>query len=208
MTIFSCSENEQPVVKWTYQGEQQQQINANEYIFEGTEEYSEYYIRVSMYSDPNQKQWGQYYRAYGSSFNARIHTVPSGATYVIFQADRPRGGAMGPTSRYWQRPGDYESIPDGYYALSGGNVVHYGGHIIREERTRVLSRTQIDEYVNFIVKNNGETVFSRIESTFPDVVTECVANQQCPEDTCEVVCGDTICCYGSDGIAVTSFPRT
>ena len=33
-------------------------------------------------------------------------------------------------------------------------------------------------------------------------------NNKCPEGTCEVICGDTICCYGSDGIAVTSFPRT
>lgn len=29
---------------------------------------------------------------------------------------------------------------------------------------------------------------------------------QCPENTCEVTCGDTICCYNSEGIAVESFP--
>ena len=35
----------------------------------------------------------------------------------------------------------------------------------------------------------------------------CISSEkECPEGTCEVTCGDTICCYNSQGIAVDSFP--
>ncbi len=41
-------------------------------------------------------------------------------------------------------------------------------------------------------------------SSEPGITTGCLT-QGCPPDTCEVVCGNIICCYGSDGIAVESF---
>ena len=59
------------------------------------------------------------------------------------------------------------------------------------------SRNLIFEFS--IVEGTGEPYYSLICAPVESV---------CPEGTCEVICGDTICCYGSDGIAVTSFPRT
>jgi hypothetical protein len=41
--------------------------------------------------------------------------------------------------------------------------------------------------------------------TAPTYSIECISNE-CPPNTCRVICGDTVCCYGSDGIAVESFP--
>lgn len=31
---------------------------------------------------------------------------------------------------------------------------------------------------------------------------------QCPPNTCEVLCGNTICCYNSEGISVFNYPNT
>lgn len=43
----------------------------------------------------------------------------------------------------------------------------------------------------------------------PEVTYSCIPSESyCPEGTCEVICGDTICCYNSQGISVQSFPRT
>ena len=56
----------------------------------------------------------------------------------------------------------------------------------------------------FTVYSGDQVVFERTNSVCPEVEE---ANQ-CPEDTCEVTCGDTICCYGSDGVSVANFPRS
>lgn len=37
------------------------------------------------------------------------------------------------------------------------------------------------------------------------VICDC-DDEKCPEGTCAIECGDRICCYGSDGIAVKSIP--
>ena len=39
-----------------------------------------------------------------------------------------------------------------------------------------------------------------------DVVCECQPCESCPDGTCPIECGDRVCCYGSDGIAVKSIP--
>ena len=59
-------------------------------------------------------------------------------------------------------------------------------------------------YVFSVTKNNT-VVHQEVRDICPEA--EIVPDSQCPENTCEVICGDTICCYGSDGVAVTSFPR-
>lgn len=63
------------------------------------------------------------------------------------------------------------------------------------------------KYILEILKE-GEVIFTDKGLQEPLVAWVCIDNNQCPENTCEVICGDTICCYGSDGIAVDSFPRT
>lgn len=53
--------------------------------------------------------------------------------------------------------------------------------------------------------NSGTLVHENTATNCPEV--EVINNTQaCPENTCEVICGDTICCYDSNGIAVESFP--
>jgi hypothetical protein len=56
------------------------------------------------------------------------------------------------------------------------------------------------------VKNNlNEIIYEKtFSSECPSVNVECIDNK-CPTGTCEVACGNIICCYGSDGIAIESF---
>lgn len=41
----------------------------------------------------------------------------------------------------------------------------------------------------------------------PEYYVICGCQEECPEGTCEVDCSDHICCYGSDGVVVTSIPK-
>lgn len=41
----------------------------------------------------------------------------------------------------------------------------------------------------------------------PEVTWECEKAVDCPPNTCKVDCGNVYCCYGSDGIAVSSFSK-
>ena len=50
-----------------------------------------------------------------------------------------------------------------------------------------------------------EEVFSRTEGKRPEYV-QIVDGRGCPPNSCPVKCGDNVCCYGSDGIAVEAFP--
>lgn len=41
----------------------------------------------------------------------------------------------------------------------------------------------------------------------PDYFIRCKSCcSSCPPDTCAVLCGDTVCCYGADGVAVETIP--
>jgi hypothetical protein len=43
-------------------------------------------------------------------------------------------------------------------------------------------------------------------SLAPIFEIECQPCRKCPENTCEVICGDRVCCFSSEGIPVDSFP--
>ena len=58
----------------------------------------------------------------------------------------------------------------------------------------------------FEVFLDGETVFNRTSSSCPEIKQ--LKEETCPNDTCEVTCGDIICCYDSNGISVANFPRS
>lgn len=63
------------------------------------------------------------------------------------------------------------------------------------------------------VEDSREIIFSFssfINNPPPRYSLTCVPNEDnvCPDGTCEVICGNTICCYGSDGVAIASFPNT
>ena len=63
----------------------------------------------------------------------------------------------------------------------------------REEETCLFRVTKEDSQVLILSKG-----------VCPEVE---MISEECPENTCEVECGDTICCYGSDGVSVFNFPK-
>lgn len=53
---------------------------------------------------------------------------------------------------------------------------------------------------------NGALIYEEARSVCPEV--ELInQSEQCPPGTCQVDCGSVYCCYGSDGIAVSSFAK-
>ena len=78
----------------------------------------------------------------------------------------------------------------------------YGGQL--DPNASWASRYCTPKQCIFKVFFGEEVVFSRTSLTCPEVEEA----SRCPEGTCEVTCGDTICCYGSDGISVANFPRS
>lgn len=206
MVQFSCLEGEQPIVKWVYPNEGQDSRVANEYLLEGIEEYAEFYLRIKPH--PAFREFGANYYAYNGFLDSRIYTAPSGKNYPIVKADKPGANLMVESSPGWGGSNDFASIPSGYYAVNTTKVIYSEGYIVQHQKTRVLSVVQTQENVTLLIKNNGELIYSRTASIAPTVTTECVAFQQCPPNTCEVICSDTICCYNSNGIAVESFTKT
>jgi hypothetical protein len=57
----------------------------------------------------------------------------------------------------------------------------------------------------FTITKNGQTVYTETRLTCPEVK---IISDECPPNTCDVLCGDTICCYGADGISVFNYPNT
>lgn len=62
-------------------------------------------------------------------------------------------------------------------------------------------------------KNSDQSLYGFIQQICsvpgcpsPEYQVICDCNEECPEGTCAIECGDRICCYGSDGIAVKSIP--
>lgn len=43
-------------------------------------------------------------------------------------------------------------------------------------------------------------------SLAPIFEVDCITCKTCPENTCETICGDLVCCFSSEGIPVDSFP--
>jgi hypothetical protein len=57
-----------------------------------------------------------------------------------------------------------------------------------------------------VAYKNGVTVFNQAFLECP--IVEIGDFDVCPPNTCDVLCGNTICCYDSEGISVFSFPST
>jgi hypothetical protein len=56
---------------------------------------------------------------------------------------------------------------------------------------------------NFKVFSGQTTILNLTYASCPEVE---IAG--CPPNTCDVLCGNTICCYGADGVSVLNFPNT
>ncbi len=57
----------------------------------------------------------------------------------------------------------------------------------------------------FTVFNSSQIVHQETRGICPEV--EEIQQQTCPPGTCQVDCGNVYCCYGSNGIAVSSFSK-
>ncbi|MDJ0593447.1 MAG: hypothetical protein QNJ72_26255 [Pleurocapsa sp. MO_226.B13] len=55
----------------------------------------------------------------------------------------------------------------------------------------------------FRVYSGVQIVYQETRNVCPEV--EDIEQEECPPGTCKVICGNVACCYGSDGIAVSSF---
>lgn len=51
-------------------------------------------------------------------------------------------------------------------------------------------------------------ICSTPDCTIPQYTVECEGTRECPDETCEVECGDYICCYNAEGISVKQFSIT
>ena len=96
------------------------------------------------------------------------------------------------------------------YASTSPNLVRarnptYLGLLVSSvENVRYRGNPQFATNCRFIAYKDSEVVYQEVRVSCPEV--EIVEEDTCPEGTCEVLCGDTICCYGSDGISVFNFP--
>ena len=64
-----------------------------------------------------------------------------------------------------------------------------------------------DAFERFLLPNFQKEICSYLGCPPPEFEVICGCEENCPENTCEVDCGDHICCYGSDGKAVISISK-
>lgn len=58
----------------------------------------------------------------------------------------------------------------------------------------------------FTITDSRGVVYTRTEKECPQVKVVCGEDKKCPSNTCECQCGNMICCYDRNGIAIDSFP--
>lgn len=82
--------------------------------------------------------------------------------------------------------------------------------LAKEEDIEILtSGSTIVVYKRSVVNGSRKylfQLFSENNASAPRYKTDCLV-KECPEGTCKVDCGTVFCCYGSDGIAVSSFEK-
>lgn len=205
MPIVSCLPEETPIIRWTYPGEPQQQLEADEYDFIGLREYAEWYVRYKRSATSSEE--GIAYFIYDGEPVAEIWRASDNRTMIAVKGWSPQF-AEDYTGTY---PPYYEEIKTakpGFIPIGANKIIYPDAVIVRHEKRQFIDWVRVGGDVTFVVKNQGEIVFSRTDNEIPQVQTDCIGqDDQCPENTCEVDCHTHICCYGSDGIAVHSFDK-
>ena len=108
----------------------------------------------------------------------------------LFSASYPNGTA-------WMRIGA-DSGNGIYFPESEFNAGNYSIDIIGfGSQTKAQCNN-----CRLVAYKQGVSVFNQAFPTCPEVR---VAGDQCPLDTCEVFCGNTVCCYNSEGVSIYSF---
>jgi hypothetical protein len=108
-------------------------------------------------------------------------------------ASNPSGLGTTPFADYREAPWS----PAGYVPGSESNIVI----------TKINTGADDCGGYGIAIFKNKQIIIEENGRSFPaNVNWECVTNQ-CPSNTCEVDCGNTICCYNSQGISVFSYDK-
>ena len=213
MTIITCPTGQQPVIKWTYPNESQQEAYANEHDAIGAYDFSRWSFSVRSNSTSSASTYNIGPNLYEFSGKAKIWKDSTGRNSLIVECKNREVDEYF-AQRYNRTPPSQPAYQIECNAANPGFiVVEYGrysifndGYIQSQNLIQFISYQPVVQDITFLVKNNGSPVYSRTSNTIPAIATECRANQ-CPPDTCEVECGSTICCYNSQGISVFNFPK-
>lgn len=101
----------------------------------------------------------------------------------------------------------------GYYDLGNGTYKRYNGRLFLDGSVVTTKYTPLNpepltciKACIFTAYKNGQQVYRQQQASCP--LVQCVSAQQCPPNTCDVLCGNTICCYNSEGISVFNYPNS
>lgn len=214
MVLINCEENKTPIISWNYPSEETQERNANEYVLNGAYAIKTFFFGLTTDS------LGRYTDIYKISYfvfdftgNVIAFSPEKYSWYIAaecknveyYEEEAKARGRTPPTRSSIQIKLD-EQHPG--YCILGSEVRSAEPNVYASipELRRDYGYRRLGVEVTFEVKNQGVLIYTRTDRSIPNISTYCQGNQQCPENTCEVICGDTICCYNSEGISVESFP--
>ncbi|MGL5078540.1 MAG: hypothetical protein ACRDBG_22305 [Waterburya sp.] len=211
----NCPSTSRAVVKWKYPGEPQQQRYANEYEITGALLRTEVVVTYKKFNFSSETNYGFFSYGFDNQVEAFFSSVVG--TRVIIAKDRNREYAV------WQNPQaasrlpyssalfqEVEAAKPGFRPIEHPTTNHSissTGSIVRWTIVRELGWHISPTGVVLNIRDNGNLLYSRTTTVLPESIGITCEQQQCPPNTCEVECGNTICCYGSDGISVLNFPK-
>lgn len=108
---------------------------------------------------------------------------------------------------------DYDGLTNPYASL-GSLIYFYENHlgagtsVIDSIKRKDNLPDTCGNWVIDIYKNGSVIQSDEGGLSLPSVSWNCQSINQCPPNTCDVLCGNTICCYNSDGISVFNYPNT
>jgi hypothetical protein len=106
-------------------------------------------------------------------------------------------------AKVWNPPGN-SSIQTLY---AGGNVSL--SYVVPGSLRNVRYSSPQGDVIQYVLEiyKEGQVIATDSGGAYPVVSYSCEPGYECPPNTCDVLCGDTICCYNSDGISVMNFPN-
>jgi hypothetical protein len=140
-----------------------------------------------------------------------VYAPPTMTTSMIFS---PRKNASGltiaydaPYTRYKNSTGTLAIADTATFSSSVTGLYYTSTSNLRIVPRPPANNNQSIDYQIAIYKN-GQIIATDTGKQMPVVSHQCIALDQCPPNTCDVLCENTICCYNSDGISVFNYPNT
>lgn len=207
------------MIKYRYPGEEPKEIDGDDYSFELSGAFcdSDNHFQIAYIEARSERESdGQLYtdssgvdnggHAAGGTQRSTFSSVSFTRKIITVTFTQSNG-------EFYERYIEVNSAyPDGIWvSASLRRIEHY--YIFRNSDGSIRKTRKItpgsewgchEEGCLFKVFKEGEEIYRRTHLSCPEVGE---VGEGCPEGTCEVECGDTICCYGSDGISVFNFPK-